>query len=118
LVGYLFALERSIELRASSDYNFGPVDDALDVGTVAEIACEAWNSTLKPSFNETQNEFHEAGLLDLSSEKAQRELNWQPCFSQGDAVSKTIEWWKIYGESNANEACTRDLARVRNHYQI
>jgi CDP-glucose 4,6-dehydratase len=118
LVGYLFALERSIELRASSDYNFGPIDDALDVGTVAEIACKAWNSTSKPLFTGTQKEFHEAGLLDLSSKKAQKELNWRPCFSQGEAVSETIEWWKIYREANANEACARDLVRVRNHYQI
>lgn len=118
LVGYLFAIERSIQLRASSDYNFGPVDDALDVGTVAEIACKAWNSTSKPSFNGTQNEFHEAGLLDLSSEKAQTELNWKPCFSQSEAVLETIQWWKIYGETNANEACAKDLVRVRNHYKI
>jgi CDP-glucose 4,6-dehydratase len=118
LVGYLFALERSIKLRAGSDYNFGPVDDALDVGSVAEIACKAWNPSVKPLLSENKKEFHEAGLLDLSSEKAQKELSWKPCFSQGQAVSETIEWWKIYGETNANEACDRDLARVRNHYQI
>ena len=118
LVGYLFAIERSMEIRASSDYNFGPVDDALDVRTVAEIACKAWNSTSKPSFNMTQKEFHEAGMLDLSSDKALRELNWQPCFSQSEAVSETIQWWKIYGETNGNEACARDIARVLKHYRI
>lgn len=118
LVGYLLALERSIELRVSSDYNFGPVDNALDVGTVAEIACKAWNPTTKPQLNGSQKEFHEAELLDLSSEKAQKELNWQPSFSQSDAVSETIEWWKIYRETNANAACARDLERAHNHYQI
>lgn len=118
LVGYLFAVERSMQLRTSSDYNFGPADHALDVGTVAEIACKAWNSSLKPSFIGTQKEFHEAGLLDLSSEKAQTELDWQPSFSQREAVAKTIEWWKIYDEMSAADACARDLSRVRNHYKI
>jgi CDP-glucose 4,6-dehydratase len=118
LVGYLFALERSIGLRTCSDYNFGPVDEALDVGTVAEIACKAWDSKIKPQLNGTQKEFHEADLLDLSSEKAQKELNWYPCFSQREAVSETINWWRIYKETAASYACARDLERVRHHYQI
>jgi CDP-glucose 4,6-dehydratase len=118
LVGYLFALERSMELRVSSEYNFGPVDAAIDVGTVAEIACKSWDSKIKPELLGTHSEFHEAALLDLSSQKAQNELNWRPCFSQIEAVTETITWWKKYNQSNANEACSRDLARVRVHYKI
>lgn len=118
LVGYLFAIERSMELHASSDYNFGPIDDALDVGTVAEIACKTWNSALKPSLGGPHKVFHEAGLLDLSSEKAQTELDWHPFFSQAEAVSETIQWWKVFSETDANEACARDIARVLKHYRI
>jgi CDP-glucose 4,6-dehydratase len=118
LVGYLFALERSIELRVGSEYNFGPVDEALDVGMVAEIACKTWDSRIKPESLGKPREFHEAELLDLSSEKAQNELNWSPCFSQTEAVAETIMWWKKYNQTNANDACARDLARVREHYKI
>jgi CDP-glucose 4,6-dehydratase len=118
LVGYLLALERSMELRVSSEYNFGPVDEALDVGTVAEIACKSWDSKIKPELLGTPREFHEAVLLDLSSQKAQNELNWRPCFSQIEAVTETITWWKNYNKSNANDACARNLARVRVHYKI
>ena len=118
LVGYLFALERSIELRVSSEYNFGPMDEALDVVTVAEIACKTWDSKAKPELQETPREFHEAELLDLSSQKAQDELNWKPCFSQIEAVAETITWWKNYNQTNANDACAGDLARVREHYKI
>jgi CDP-glucose 4,6-dehydratase len=118
LVGYLLALERSIELRISSEYNFGPVDEALDVETVAEIACKTWDSRTRPKFDRVHTEFHEAELLDLSSEKAQKDLNWQPCFTQHEAVAETINWWKTYRDTDANNACERDLARVRDHYRI
>jgi len=118
LFGYLLAIEKSIESRTSSDYNFGPVDDALNVGTVAEIACEAWGSNLVPQFEETKRDFHEAKHLDLSSEKAQKELNWQPCFDQREAIIETINWWKSSVATNANDACAQNIARVRNHYKF
>lgn len=118
LVGYLLALEKSIELRISSEYNFGPVDEALNVGTVAEIACKTWNPKSKPKLEGIQREFHESELLDLSSEKAQKELNWQPCFTQREAVVETMNWWKTYRDSDANNACAGDLARARDHYRI
>jgi nucleoside-diphosphate-sugar epimerase len=114
----LLAIEKSIESRTSSDYNFGPVDAALNVGTVAEIACEAWGSNLVPQFEETKRDFHEAKHLDLSSEKAQKELNWQPCFDQREAIIETINWWKSSVATNANDACAQNIARVRNHYKF
>ena len=37
---------------------------------------------------------HEAGLLKLSIERAQKELNWQPKLNAQQAIEWTIDWYK------------------------
>jgi CDP-glucose 4,6-dehydratase len=118
LIGYLFALEHSIVNNSSEDFNFGPFQDGLDVRTVAELACETWGSSLKVTIANVENPVHEANYLNLDSEKANKILNWKPCWDQESAVKETILWWKSQSEGSARSACHKDIEKAILHYKL
>ena len=109
LIGYLLALDFSIESKEHNDFNFGPNDAALNVGRVAEIACEAWGENRTPLIQRIPNAPYEAGNLDLSSEKARAILNWEPIWSQQEAIKRTVKWWQSHSHSDAKSCCDEDL---------
>ncbi len=90
LLGGLLAENSSL----SKAYNFGPMpEDHLKVKQVVETAITTWGSG-KWNDCSSPDRVHEAGLLQLSIEKAQRELNWQPKLNARKAIEWTIEWYK------------------------
>mgnify|MGYP000308229811 CR=1 FL=1 len=109
LIGYLLALDFSIGSKEHNDFNFGPNDAAINVGTVAEIACEAWGESRIPLIQRLPNAPYEAGNLDLSSQKARSTLNWEPIWPQREAIERTIKWWKTHSHGNAKSCCDEDL---------
>jgi CDP-glucose 4,6-dehydratase len=109
LIGYLLALNYSMETNQHNDFNFGPNDAALNVGQVAEIACKAWGANQMPLIQRIPDAPYEAGNLDLSSDKARSMLKWEPIWSQRDAVVRTVNWWKSHSEGNAKSCCDEDL---------
>jgi CDP-glucose 4,6-dehydratase len=109
LIGYLLALDFSIESNQDNDFNFGPNDVALNVGTVAEIACEAWGEGRTPLVHRVPNALYEAGNLDLSSQKARAILKWEPIWTQRDAIERTVKWWKSHAYTDAKSCCDEDL---------
>lgn len=109
LIGYLLALDFSIGTKDHNNFNFGPNDAAINVGKVAEIACEAWGENRTPLIQHTPNAPYEAGNLDLSSQKARSILNWEPIWPQREAIERTVKWWKTHSHSSAKFCCDEDL---------
>lgn len=112
ILGYLLAINHSIETHTGNDFNFGPTDDGLTVEEVAKIACDTWGLGLHPLITENKNSPHEAQFLDLSSEKAKNILGWQPNWSQRDSVKLTINWWKNLDNRSATECCLEDIHSI------
>ncbi len=83
------------EENSSDAWNFGPFnDDSLTVEEIVNISKNEWsniNYVMKPLVG-----FHEAKSLKLDCTKAQSNLNWSPIWNTGEAVSKTISWYKNY----------------------
>jgi len=80
-----------------SAFNFGPSHESNR--TVAELVVEvlkhwpgSWEDTSSP------NAAHEAGLLQLSTEKAHARLRWLPVWSFSQAVEHTVTWYRTTAE--------------------
>ncbi|MBS1746648.1 MAG: CDP-glucose 4,6-dehydratase [Bacteroidetes bacterium] len=103
LTGYLLLGKMMNEqpLEFSSAYNFGPLpDDHLTVKELVEIAIKTWGSGDWKDVSDP-NAPHEAGILKLSIEKAQRELHWQPKLDAKKAIQWSIDWYKQPAETVA-----------------
>ncbi len=110
IVGYVMAAETKKEPKQLTALNFGPSGDSLSVAEVCSIAKS--NLDFKIEFEEPSPlKAHEANLLDLDSTKAREELMWKNIWTQNEAVSSTIKWWKsvLSQEMSADDACKRDL---------
>jgi len=92
LAGYLSALEKSIRDKAELTLNFGPSGNSLAVQEVIEIVKNEWPS-LKIRINNKVEVNYEAKYLELDSNEANRILNWQPKFTQQEAIRRTLAWW-------------------------
>lgn len=98
LAGYLLLGAKLAEqpTQFSQAYNFGPVNkDALPVEQMVKIAIQTWGSGEYEKIG-SENEPHEAGLLQLDISKAIAELNWHPKMDALKAVQLTIDWYKQY----------------------
>ena len=94
-------------------FNFGPrVDDQLSVNELIKIAIDSWGSG---EFEEDTNADnpHEAGILELDIQKAERQLGWIPKLDSREAISQTIQWYKEY-ESDPLGCMNRQIV---NYYE-
>src|SRR5262249_54033266 len=74
-------------------FNFGPGPDANR--TVAELVMELikhWPGTWQDASNATAP--HEAGLLQLCTDRARSQLKWTPVWSFDEAVWQTMTWYR------------------------
>jgi CDP-glucose 4,6-dehydratase len=83
--------------RASSDlasaFNFGPNRDAnRTVKELVEEVLRHWPGRWQDKTN--PNAPHEAGLLQLSTDKAAALLRWFPVWSFSAAVAETVQWYR------------------------
>jgi CDP-glucose 4,6-dehydratase len=96
LSGYLL-LARALldEGQASAEgWNFGPAgDDGLTVAAVADEFVRGWGEGAAWRLDDGANP-HEAQLLRLDSSKARARLDWRPRWNAGDALRRTIEWYR------------------------
>ena len=96
LAGYLTlaaALMRE-SARFAGAYNFGPdARDVLSVENVVKTALDAWGGG-SYHVDVDANAPHEAALLRISSDKAQRELGWRPRWNATQAIARTVEWYR------------------------
>jgi len=81
----------------ASAFNFGPAYDGNK--TVAELVAEflkhwpgRWEDHGKP------NAVHEAGRLQLATDKARALLGWSPVWAFPTAVEQTVAWYRNAGD--------------------
>ena len=95
----------------AGEYNVGPDEsDAVTAGELADLFTEAWGEGSSWR-SESDGGPHEAGLLLLDSGKISRVLGWKPKWTIRDAVSRTVEWSKVYMSGGDAEGCTDEQIR-------
>jgi CDP-glucose 4,6-dehydratase len=100
--------------RYSSAYNFGPVpDDHLTVKELVKIAIKYWGSGDWVDISD-RTQLHEAGLLKLDINRAQRELGWSPKLSAELAIKWTIDWYRQPLAEQAEYAFTQ----IKDYFQL
>ena len=99
LAGYLLLGQRLSEERRefAEAWNFGPRAEANR--TVAEIldALQAHWPELKRERADGQQP-HEAMLLNLNNQKANKQLDWQPVWTLDQALQTTADWYRSFHE--------------------
>lgn len=102
------------DLSFSQAYNFGPLhDDHLTVKQVVETAIESWGDGTWNDCSSAES-VHEAGVLQLSIEKAKKELNWHPKLDAKTAIKWTIDWYK----QPMNTIVDYTFQQIRNYFQL
>jgi len=97
LYGYLLLGKKLLEenVKFASAFNFGPYDSSII--TVEEVVKTAIAAYGKGSYTIDKSIHpHEATLLKLNNEKAEKELSWKPVYPVKEAIEKTINWYKAY----------------------
>ena len=112
LNGYLLLAESMMQndCEYNDAFNFAPSNDSNR--TVEELIKEAfkyWEG--KFNIYENNNNFKEAKLLSLSSDKARNSLNWENKWDFKKTVEKTVMWYKNveYKKLSPIDACYADL---------
>lgn len=93
--GYLLLGARLMEdpKRYSGSYNFGPRPEAVrTVGDLAESVVRYWGSG-EVVVQQDPNAPHEAGLLQLSCDKARQYLDWQAVWGFESTIRETVGWY-------------------------
>lgn len=115
LSGYVSALDAILGGEKISSVNFGPDTQSIAVSEVVRVAVETWglktNIELDSSMPKNTTE---AVSLDLNPNYAKQTLEWEPCWSQEDAVISTVKWWdKVLNQGvSPMEACLDDLSQI------
>lgn len=116
LHGYLMMINKSLKDNVPEILNFGPLDESITVRQVVEIATSQWSNEIAISFVESTNKL-ESDFLGIDSELARISLGWQSKYTQKEAVTKTIDWWKqVLKESISPKlACDKDINDFMNN---
>lgn len=96
LTGYLLlgTYMKENPVKYATAFNFGPLpDDHMTVKELVEAAIEIWGNGSWNNLSDP-NAPHEAGILQLSIEKAMSQLQWTPKLDAKQAVEWTINWYK------------------------
>jgi CDP-glucose 4,6-dehydratase len=79
--------------KYTTGFNFGPnLSSNLSVRKLVEEILLYWDGSF--SSPSQIDQFHEASKLNLVTDKAFHLLAWQPVWSFGLTVEKTVEWYK------------------------
>lgn len=85
----------SVKNVCGQAFNFGPAAESNK--TVREVLQELGRSVeLKWEEQEPIQPLHEAGILQLSIDKARKTLGWWPVIDFELAIKMTVEWYKNY----------------------
>ncbi|NRA11653.1 MAG: hypothetical protein HRT57_06845 [Crocinitomicaceae bacterium] len=111
--GYLLLGQHLLEGNKSNTtkFNFGPENSScVSVGEMVELIKSEWPKSTFNLGKVDPDNFHEAGLLKLNSEKAKNILNWHPVWDLNETLSATINWYK-HREDHATIDSRKDLQR-------
>lgn len=97
LSGYLLLGEKLMESGAiyAEGFNFGPNEESvLKVAEVAQKVVEFYGRG--EVVVHKKDNLHEANLLMLNIEKAEKVLGWTPTYTANEAIEKTVDWYKHF----------------------
>ena len=97
LSGYLLLGEKLLEhgLHFADGFNFGPYEDSvLKVAEVAQKVVENYGKG--EVVVHKRDNLHEANLLMLNIEKAEKVLGWTPTYTANQAIRETVDWYKHF----------------------
>lgn len=97
LSGYLLLGQKLLEdgAKYSEGFNFGPNQES--VLTVADVAQKVVKNYGKGEvLVHKKDDLHEANLLMLDIEKANKVLGWKPVYNADEAIKNTVEWYKKF----------------------
>jgi len=116
LAGYLALGERLLgeagEAFADA-WNFGP--DAAHDGTVFDVATRAaaaWGGDASVEKAADAPEFEEAVTLRLDSSRARHRLGWAGNWGLGEAVTRTIDWYRAFHAGSDMVEVTQQQVRA------
>ena len=103
LSGYLLLAKSLLDSTNNHGeaYNFGP--SSTQNYSVKQLIVEMnlhWSKVQWNDVSKSDEYLHEAGLLKLNCDKALFELNWKPTLEFEETVKMTVEWYKVYYQSN------------------
>ena len=85
--------------RFEGYYNVGPsVEDAITTGELTDLFVKFWGETAAWENLSEKNAPHEAGFLQLNTNKVRRTFQWEPRYTVKDAVKETVAWYKAWSE--------------------
>ena len=97
LSGYLLLGQKLLEdgHKYADGFNFGPNEESvLTVAEVSKMVTEFYGKG--KVFVGEPSPLHEAGLLMLNIEKAEKVLSWTPTLTASEAIKNTVEWYKHF----------------------
>lgn len=103
LSGYLLLGQKLLTAgkKYAQGFNFGPSEESvLKVVDVAQKVCEYYGKG-EVVVNKRDN-LHEANLLMLNIEKAEKVLGWTPTYNADKAISETVDWYKHFYKKDAD----------------
>ena len=119
LFGYLWlALKMKEDPEEYAEaWNFGPNhSNAVDVQTITEKIIQEWGSGTWKGRPQNENAPHEATYLKLDIAKSITRLGWKPVYDIGEAIQKTIDWYKQFYSGNG-EMCKFSQEQIRKYLQ-
>ncbi len=103
LSGYLLLGEKLLEYgqHFADGFNFGPYEDSvLKVAEVAQKVVENYGKG--EVVVHKRDDLHEANLLMLNIEKAEKVLGWIPTYTANQAIQETVDWYKHFYAKDAD----------------
>jgi CDP-glucose 4,6-dehydratase len=102
LSGYILLAQKLWDnpVEFSGAWNFGQDQNSIKtVNEILELAASEWGGDANWETSQ-KNHPHEAGLLQLNSDKARSLLGWEPRTNCKKGVIDTIKWYKKYYRDN------------------
>ena len=90
-----FSLEKGKDFAGY--YNVGPDrEDAITTGELAELFVEFWGGRARWKNMAEKDAPHEAGYLQLNTNKLRRTFQWEPRYTVKEAVKETVSWYRAW----------------------
>jgi CDP-glucose 4,6-dehydratase len=118
LSGYLRLAEKLYETGPAfaEGWNFGPAEgDARPVQWIVERLTKMWGEDTRWQLDGQTVRPHEAHYLKLDCSKARSTLDWKPIWSLEHALSRIVDWHKMYLQGGSMYAKT--LSQVREYQE-
>ena len=103
LSGYLLLGQKLLEYgkKYAEGFNFGPNEDSvLKVADVSQKVVDFYGKG--EVVVHKRDDLHEANLLMLNIDKAEKVLGWVPTYTAEEAIKHTVEWYKHFYQNDVD----------------